>query len=1261
MQTYKRKWTQLLALLLVIALSLTLIALPAAADETESGAENAVASGSCGDDLTWVLDGDGALTISGTGAMSDWSDYKGLEPSTDSPWYGYAENIKTVIINSGVTTIGSSAFSDCINLESVTIPEGVTYIGHYAFSNCASLSSITLPDDVAYLGVGVFSDCVSLKEITMPSSMAEPTDSGASGIGARAFSGCESLSEITIPDGIVSITIGMFENCASLTTVTIPASVQLVFLGAFDYCSNLTSIIFEGDAPVFSNDSSSTATPVIFDGVTATAYYPANNDTWTADVMQDYGGSITWVASGADDDDNNDDDNDDNGTVTIPEDAYTFNGHSYKIYASATSFDEAEAACEAMGGHLATVTSADEDTFLYAMAIEEGYKSVYFGLIKESDIWHWVTGEDFSYSNWASGEPNNEGTGEYIGMYYYKYTGTWNDGTWDDVTPYICEWDCVGENKSDNDVTIGEISVSKLTADEENGDYYTEDYDALYAGDTISLDVEVTVDADSTLEFSESDWSCSDESAVVFDALNVFTSEDDTKKVYYVSITASLLGTCYSLGKYPITFSCYGSETSTEVDVELSGMCGDNVVWKYDLNNYSIITISGEGEMWDWNTLEDVPWWAYHTFYTYVVIEEGVTSIGKNTFSGSTSMVYIVVPASVTKIELSAFQDCINFTDIYYAGSADDWAGVTTEGEYDDWDEIAIHCNSSSPDESSYFVLKSNTNSFFHSWSAFSTESMLSYYMDDQSKVFLLKNASSKSRYKDLQELMNETVEVYENGKNSWEGSCFGLETTMIMELKNCVFCDDDGYYGMSAPNQYSDLEFLSYINYFHLWQYATDDLVSCGTVKWGAFITGKSYYSLSHFLEKLTEEAKNSQATDSPFVFCFTEEDGGHAVIVCGCNEGEYIVDGTQYKYEIVTYDCNDTSVRYRYLYVTEKYSDFSYQDGNAAGKNINLRDVYKNMKYIGIDEMEVLAKTSLYSSANSVETTSIDESELEENGQIEIIASVGQSFSITNEAGETFVYDGVSGDGTMTVYSFDETVSDNNSGRIYLVVDASDTFTITDFGDGLEIAVEIDGTYYKGGASGADTILLSGAEGVVIEGDSDYTFVAAVSADLDSSDLIKVSGNSGGKAQLYVTENSVELITDDECSSVTVELYQGIEYSSETVEGTIVSLAVTDGEDGKAVISASTKNGPETTIRPNQDETETTATPNHTDKATETTTAVETNTPTADSGTDEDGPVPDTGDEANLALWLVLALACAGGMAGVALTAKKRRAGNK
>ncbi len=204
----------------------------ASADETsadETGAETTTEPQVwIEDNLTWKLDADGTLTISGTGAMKNYDSKKNRNPVYNN------SNVKKVVIEDGVTSIGNYAFTYCVSLTSITIPDSVTSIGYYAFFYCKSLTSITISDSVTSIGAMAFHSCSNLKSITIPDSVTS--------IESAVFYNCTSLTSITIPDSVTSIGSYAFSDCSSLTSITIPDSVTSIGYEAFDSCSNLKTI-----------------------------------------------------------------------------------------------------------------------------------------------------------------------------------------------------------------------------------------------------------------------------------------------------------------------------------------------------------------------------------------------------------------------------------------------------------------------------------------------------------------------------------------------------------------------------------------------------------------------------------------------------------------------------------------------------------------------------------------------------------------------------------------------------------------------------------------------------------------------------------------------------------------------------------------------------------------------------------------------------------------------------------------------------------
>ena len=247
------KTRKLLAVILASVLVFTLLPLGVFAEES---------SGSCGENLTWTLDADGTLTISGTGEMEeyDWS---------ESPFYKN-DKIKKVVIEEGVTTVSGNAFVECHSLTAVVFPDTLTRIGDNAFYDC-KLSIVTIPNGVTEIGMDAFYWCQGLKTITI--------GAGVASIGNQAFSCCGNLEKVevasqnpafcsvdgilfnrdktelivypsqktdesyTVPAGVTRIHDYAFHENFYLTSVVVSAGVTAIGSSAFSYCENLANIV----------------------------------------------------------------------------------------------------------------------------------------------------------------------------------------------------------------------------------------------------------------------------------------------------------------------------------------------------------------------------------------------------------------------------------------------------------------------------------------------------------------------------------------------------------------------------------------------------------------------------------------------------------------------------------------------------------------------------------------------------------------------------------------------------------------------------------------------------------------------------------------------------------------------------------------------------------------------------------------------------------------------------------------------------------
>jgi len=687
----------------LLALCLALSLLPGAALAAET-----VASGICGaegdgSNVTWALDSDGLLTISGTGEM------KAFNLSNDIPWYDRCADIKTAVIDSGVTTIGDSAFMGCGSLTSIRIPNSVTGIERNAFGNCSNLT------DVTYTGT--------------------KTQWG-------------------------QITIGN-EN-APLTE---------------------TAVIRYTDGDILPK---STAAEI----------------------------------------------------------------HFYEIFdGTADTWEDARRYCETLGGHLATLTSQEENDYVYQKMCDAGYESAYFGLTdrEQEGVWQWVTGEPFQYQNWPAGEPNQENTDEDYGMFYFKYTdGGWNDGDFGGTTvnggkAFICEWDTEeayrtylnqtaisGECGAQGNNLTWTLDASGLLTVSGTGDmanYQQEEevpwnsyrssitsfvaesgvtqiggWALAHCGNLKSVQlpeglerllyssfryctgltsvtlpqsltsmegyvfrnsglnrvqipaavtvvgadafgcspnlVEIAVDAgnpnysakdgvlfnkdqttlleypagktgiyhipDSVTEISIRAFdSCAGMSAVCIPTsvtrIWEYAFDRDSaslKDVYYAGSEADWQAVSIDEGNDALLNAImHYNATGPEAEFVASGECGDeggNLTWTLDASG--LLTISGAGAMAEYNA-GTAPWYERRAEVKTVVINSGVTSIGGSAFEGCGGLTGIEIPSSVTSIGESAFYNCSGLTDITYTGTKAQWGQITIGENNDPLTQIVtVHC-----------------------------------------------------------------------------------------------------------------------------------------------------------------------------------------------------------------------------------------------------------------------------------------------------------------------------------------------------------------------------------------------------------------------------------------------------------------------------------------------------------------------------------------------------------------------------------------
>ncbi len=245
----------------------------------QSAGNTCPVSGTCGadgDNITWELGCDSVLTLTGTGAMADYS-------LDNAPWYeSYRQAIRSVVIGSGITSVGARAFTDCTSLTSVDFGETVTSVGYYAFGFCSSLQHVTLPNSITAISNGAFDRCPLTEPlynshvfVFMPETYAGEYSipEGIETIAGYAFKGCSQITSITVPESVTSISGGYaFSGCSSLQSINIPAGVTYIGGGTFSGCSSLRYIEIPASVTQIAVSAFSNCTGL--DSITCNATYP---------------------------------------------------------------------------------------------------------------------------------------------------------------------------------------------------------------------------------------------------------------------------------------------------------------------------------------------------------------------------------------------------------------------------------------------------------------------------------------------------------------------------------------------------------------------------------------------------------------------------------------------------------------------------------------------------------------------------------------------------------------------------------------------------------------------------------------------------------------------------------------------------------------------------------------------------------------------------------------------------------------------------
>ena len=597
----------------------------------EQGGETpcTIASGTCGDNLTWKYSCDSVLTISGTGAMTDYT-YGYSQQVSYTPWKDYLSDIKSIVIADGVTSIGNWAFDDCSSCTSIDIPNSVTRIGSRAFSS-SGLTSLYIPSSVTNIGNEAFVDCINLTFIEVatdnsyfssrdgvlfnndlttliyyPAGKQEGTyviPNSVISIGNSAFSNCLNLTSIKIPNsvtnigeyaffycsGLISVEMGnsvssigryAFYQCSALTSITISNSVTSIGSQAFFGCRSLTSIINKATTPqsivasVFNSVNNSSC--ILYVPAESVAAYQA------ADVWKEFS-SILPISE-----------EDEPQYVTIAD----------------------------------TYNMAHDSTFILG-AFDVIYVNGAYCYIKDA------TGYAMIYKNnygLQAGDHVAAGMEGKINIYYGCY----------EITPLT--------TVADLTVTAGEVAAPMEATDAPSADNVNR-Y-VVYQNVSFATDTAFVEGSRNTVRGA---WN--NQTIRFYNQFRIGATLQ-AGKTYNITAFNGINNTIIRV--YPVAVEEVSGGTPTPCLTD-SGTCGENLTW--ELSCDSVLTISGTGAMtnYSYNT---TPWYAYRNTIKTAIFSNGVTSIGSYAFYRCDNLSFVDIPSSLVSISNRAFYDCRSLATI---------------------------------------------------------------------------------------------------------------------------------------------------------------------------------------------------------------------------------------------------------------------------------------------------------------------------------------------------------------------------------------------------------------------------------------------------------------------------------------------------------------------------------------------------------------------------------------------------------------------
>ena len=619
----------------------------------------------CGDNLTWSLSDDGVLTISGTGDMWNYHvEYPG--------WYAYVNQVRSCVIEEGVTNIGDFVFFDCYMLENIQIPDSVSAIGNQAFSYCPGLTSLELPDSVQ-------------------------------AIGSYAFENCTSLTSVVIPEGVPFLNYGVFQNCRSLKSVTIPASVETIMAGAFEGCDALTDVYYGGPR----SDWDCIRVGVYNDILDNVTVHCSESDSETHQFQGRCGDNLTWSLS-------------DDGVLTISGTGpmWDYMGSDYPewywtqqyyplvkcIIDNGVTSIGASAFFDCNG--LKEVEMADSVVFIGAGAFEScefltdveipdsvtyigDYAFNYCQRLPAVTIPRGVTSlgrQVFSYCRMMTSVVIHDGVTD-IGLGAFAYCDSLQDVYYGGTEQ---QWNRISIDNHNEDLTGAAIHFGSTDTDDNPGEALAHGICGNKLTWTLSRDGVLTISG----------------TGIMWDYISTYPEWYP----YQEQIRACVIENGVAdIGDY--AFYCHTALESVDIPGSVTAI-GTAAFLDTPLTHVVIpqgVTSIGYSAFYECeemvsvelpDSLNYIDMFAFYgcTGLQQISIPQNVDTIKTAAFQSCTSLTRIDIPEGVTIIEDDAFSECTSLTDVYFAGSKSQWDKINIGWGNDAIRNATVHYGKTSPE-----------------------------------------------------------------------------------------------------------------------------------------------------------------------------------------------------------------------------------------------------------------------------------------------------------------------------------------------------------------------------------------------------------------------------------------------------------------------------------------------------------------------------------------------------------------------------------